>query len=133
MDPSPWVSLGDFNEIFSLDEKFGGSGHQKGLMENFQNTLEVCGMSDLGYRSPKYTWNNEREGADFTMEGLDRVEANQDWCALYQEVKVLVGVKLCSNHSPLFVFPKGQGNGQQGPHKFRFEVGWSLIKNVMQL
>jgi hypothetical protein len=42
MDPSPWLCLGDFNEILCLDEKFGGNGRQRGLMENFQHTLEEC-------------------------------------------------------------------------------------------
>ena len=37
-------------------------------MENFQNTLEACGLSDLGYKGPKYTWNNGRVGAEFTKE-----------------------------------------------------------------
>lgn len=75
-----WVCLGDFNEILSLDEKFGGSGRQRGLMKNFQNTLEVCGLSKLGYKGPKYTWNNEKVGADFTKERLDCVVANRGWC-----------------------------------------------------
>jgi hypothetical protein len=83
-------------------------------MENFQNTLEVCGLSDLGYRSPKYTWNNGRERANFTKDRLDKVVANQDWCALHHEVEVLVGVTICSNHSPLFVFPNGQVMGSRG-------------------
>jgi hypothetical protein len=52
MEPTPRVCLGDFNEILSVDEKFGGSKCQRGLMENFENTLEVCGLSDLGYRGP---------------------------------------------------------------------------------
>ena len=47
MDPTPWVCLGDFNEILSLDEKVGGNGHQRGLLENFQKTLEECGLSEF--------------------------------------------------------------------------------------
>jgi hypothetical protein len=62
MEPSPWFCLGDFNEIFSLDEKYGGSGCQRELMENFQRTLDECGLSELGYQGPNFTWNNSKEG-----------------------------------------------------------------------
>ena len=54
MEPMPWVCLGDFNEILSVDEKYRRRRHQRGLMENFQKTLEACGLSDLGYKGPKY-------------------------------------------------------------------------------
>ena len=54
MDPIPWVCLSDFNEILSANEKYRESRHQRGLMKNFQNTLEVCGLLDLGYKGPIY-------------------------------------------------------------------------------
>jgi hypothetical protein len=106
MDPIPWVCLDDFNEIPSADEKYGGSRRQWGLMENFQNTLEVCGLSDLGFWGPKYTWNNGRGGAEFIKERPDRVVANGNWCKLHHEMEVVVGVTLCSDHLPIFVTMK---------------------------
>lgn len=72
----------------------------------------MCDLLDLGYRGPKYTWNNGREGADFTMERLDRMVANRGLCDLYHGVEVLVRVTICSDHSPLFVSLKGHVNGQ---------------------
>ena len=45
-------------------------------MGNFQNTLEACGLSDLGFKGPKYTWNKGREGANFMNERLDKGLAN---------------------------------------------------------
>jgi hypothetical protein len=101
MDPSPWICLGDFNEILSLDEKFGGSGRQRGLMENFQMALEESRLSELGYVGPKFTWNNGQEGADFIKERLDRVVANKEWCEAHSDVEVVVGPAICYDHSPL--------------------------------
>lgn len=95
-------------------------------MEAFQHTLEDCGCSDLGYRGPKFTWNNCREGSFFTKERLDWVVANQGWCELYHGAKVSMGVAICSDHSPVFLQLKGQGYWQQRQHKFSFEAGWEL-------
>lgn len=115
MEPSPWVCLGDFNEILNLDEKYGGSWRQRGLMENFQKTLDDCGLSKLEYRCPKFMWNNGKEGADFIKERLDRMVANKEWCEAYPEVEVIIGPAICSDHSPLSVFLKGQGLGRRRP------------------
>jgi exonuclease III len=58
MDSAPWVCIGDFNEILTLEEKWGGGGRPNSQMEAFRQTLENCGLSDLGYRGPKFTWSN---------------------------------------------------------------------------
>lgn len=69
--PTPWVCLGDFNEILSLLEKWGGSEKSRTQMYAFQQTLEECELSDLGFVGPKYTWKNCRDGMDFIRERLD--------------------------------------------------------------
>lgn len=126
MEPIPWICLGDFNEILCSNEKFGGKERQRGLMEAFQNTLEGCGLSDLGYKGPKFTWTNCREDTEFIKERLDRAVANHDWCESFQGVEVLVGVAICSNHSPIFVCLKQKGIERRGRRKFRFEAGWEI-------
>lgn len=45
---------------------------------------------------------------------------------MIQRVEILVGVTICYDHSPLFVFLNGQFKGQQGPRKFKFEAGREL-------
>lgn len=75
---------------------------------------------------PKFTWNNGREGVDFTKERLDRVVANWGWCELHNEVEVVVGVSLCSNHAPISMLLKNNIVGRKGPRLFRFEAGWDL-------
>jgi hypothetical protein len=133
MDPSPWICLGDFNEILSLDEKFGGSRRQRGLMENFQMALEESGLSELGYTGPKFTWNNGQEGADFIKERLDRVVANKEWYEAHPDVEVVVGAAICSDHSPIWVFPEGQRGRSRRPRIFRFEAEWETHKKCRKI
>ena len=125
MDPTPWVCFGDFKEILSPDEKFGGNGCQM--------TLEECGLSELEYTGPKFTWNNKQDGTAFIKERLDRVVANREWCGAYPNVEVVVGAAICLNHSPLMVYMDGLGRTVRRPHNFKFEVGWELHQKCHQI
>jgi hypothetical protein len=65
--PTPWICVGDFNEILDLLKKFGGCGCQRSLMEAFQNTLEFCELFELDFRGPYFNglmgkkgWNLEK-------------------------------------------------------------------------
>jgi hypothetical protein len=126
MEPMPWVCLGDFNEILSANEKYGGRRRQRGVMENFQKTLEACGLSDLGYKEPKYTWNNGHEGAEFTKERLDRVVANGSWGEMHHGLEVTIRVTLCSDHLPIIVTLSDRSSMPKRPRNFRFEGSWEL-------
>jgi hypothetical protein len=64
--------VGDFNEIVTSNEKRGTTARSLSQMEAFQATLEDSQLCDLGFRGPKYTWNNGREVSDFIQEGFDR-------------------------------------------------------------
>lgn len=126
MEPGPWVCIGDFNEIICLDEKYGGSGRQRSLMEAFQQALEVCELSDLGYRGPKYTWSNYREGGDFMKERLDRAVANRGWCDIFHDAELVIGAVVWSDHFPLFLTFHNSGGRHKGRHTFKYEAGWEL-------
>ena len=54
----PWLMLGDFNEILSGEDKFGGNrvNVNKGL--EFKECLDDCDMLYLGFAGPKYMWTN---------------------------------------------------------------------------
>ncbi|KAK2634725.1 hypothetical protein Ddye_029517 [Dipteronia dyeriana] len=48
-------TIGDLNEFLSELEKEGGS-------ENFRDALDQCGLKDLGFSSPKFTWSKKWAG-----------------------------------------------------------------------
>ena len=56
----PWLTIGDFNENIGTSEKEGGSDRPRQQMTNFIETINACGLRDLGYNGPKFTWNYER-------------------------------------------------------------------------
>ena len=52
----PWLVIGDFNEPTGLSEKEGGRYRPRRQMENFVYTINLCGLWDIGFVGPKYTW-----------------------------------------------------------------------------
>ncbi|XP_059436088.1 uncharacterized protein LOC132169016 [Corylus avellana] len=126
LEPEPWVCVGDFNEILNLSEKFGGHGRPSKLMEDFQSALDDCGLSELGFRGPKYTWSNCQEGPGLIKEKLDRVVANQAWCELFCGAEVSVTAAISSDHSPIFLQPLGFSFERQQQKRFKYEMGWEL-------
>ena len=118
LEPGHWIFLGDFNEILNESEKCGGRSRPRGLMESFQDTLEACGLSDLGFKGPQYTWSNCQEGSDLIKERLDRVVANRSWCELFREAAVWVGMAISSDHVLITLHAMGFAPPQLQRHPF---------------
>jgi ribonuclease HI len=129
----PWLCAGDFNEILDQSEKVGGRRRPQFLMENFRNTLEFCGLHELDCRGPLFTWDNGREGDDFTKERLDRVFANHDWHALHTKAEASLDVTLHSDHLPLSIFQNGKGFTQRRKRGFQFEATWAENKRCREV
>ncbi|KAL5542093.1 hypothetical protein UlMin_009803 [Ulmus minor] len=68
----PWLCGGDLNEILFGHEKQGGAEKAQYLMSHFREAINYCGLADLGFRGPKFTW-NRGNGACLVQERLDRI------------------------------------------------------------
>ena len=66
----PWIMAGDFNEVLIGEDKFGGH------LINFQECLNACGMIDLGFFGPQFTWTNRQPFTQLVQERIDRVLIN---------------------------------------------------------
>lgn len=120
------MCLGDFNEILVPSEKWGGSARNRSQMNAFQQVLEECELSDLGFSGPKYTWRNCREVIEFIKERIDRGAANQEWIDLFPQAEVYVEFALNSNRSPLLLCINGKSERICRKPKFRYEACWAL-------
>lgn len=58
----PWVCVGDYNEIFSSDERQGRLPKAQALMQAFRSALLHYNLTNLGYVGNAFTWNNGRHG-----------------------------------------------------------------------
>lgn len=84
----PWIIAGDFNEVLLDEEKFGGRPICISRALKFQDCLNNCGMIDLGFSSPWFTWTNWQLLPHLVQERIDRAFINADWNIVYPEACV---------------------------------------------
>lgn len=120
---SPWLLIGDWNEILL-------SGEQKGCFfshnraESFGRALDHCGLLDIHSLGGRFTW-HRTHGCKHMAKKLNRALANIQWRLSFPEAFVEVLCRLHSDHNPLLL--KLGGTPQpRGPKQFRFEAAWAM-------
>ncbi|KAF7843116.1 reverse transcriptase [Senna tora] len=122
LDDMAWFSLGDFNDILSNAEKFGGCIRSSGSLLEFQNLVHDCDWVDLGFKGPKFTWSNKQLGGDLIKERLDRCFCNLVAREQYQNAMVIHLEAISSDHNPLIIDLKPMV--KKGRRPFKFENMW---------
>ncbi|KAL5572899.1 hypothetical protein UlMin_022496 [Ulmus minor] len=124
----PWLCGGDLNEILFNHEKLGGMERAHYLMSNFREAVSYCGLSDLGFRGPKFTWCRGKT-TNLVQERLDRMLGNSGWTDLFPNSCVHHLNLRGSDHRPLLVellkadeFSKVGKSWKRG--RFHFEEAW---------
>jgi ribonuclease HI len=129
-----WMCIGDFNEIVKQSEKSGGAVRRDGQIAQFREVLVDCGLSDLGYRGSKFTWNNGQQNGSFIKERLDRAVANKEWCGLFKNRDIWVLPSRTSDHKPLLLSTYDKTGGSVYFQKsFKFEAHWLQDEECMQI
>ncbi|KAK2662525.1 hypothetical protein Ddye_001099 [Dipteronia dyeriana] len=123
----PWIFLGDFNEILDSVEKLGGIPKSWNLLSDFRETLDDCGLEDLGYIGPKFTWCNKRDGEVVIFELLDRCTGNVEWQMSYPNFVVSHLDLWHSDHQSILLNFDDNSRTSKEPKRlsrFHFEECW---------
>ncbi|XP_019184596.1 PREDICTED: uncharacterized protein LOC109179546 [Ipomoea nil] len=107
------------------DEKRGGAPHLNGLIAGFNAALQDCDLFDLGMVGHLFTWVKGRGTANWLEERLDRALATPEWCEIYSSATVLNMLANSSDHSALYLDPKGIAI-RRTSRVFWFESAWLL-------
>ncbi|XP_021716015.1 uncharacterized protein LOC110683919 [Chenopodium quinoa] len=100
---TPWLLLGDMNEVVSQSEKMGGRPITNSQGKAFTKWTDKEGLIDLKYHGPAFTWDNGREGTELIRERLDRALANAEWIKVHPQTQVYHLAKTYSDHCPILV------------------------------
>jgi hypothetical protein len=94
----PWICCGDFNEALHQDEHCGVAERSESQMSQFRDCLDDCGLTDLGFTGPKFTWNNRQDEEHHVKVRLDRAVANSAFTDLFPDVWVENVITTASDH-----------------------------------
>ncbi|XP_019194880.1 PREDICTED: uncharacterized protein LOC109188706 [Ipomoea nil] len=121
----PWAVIGDFNDLASHTEKWGGRVHSDRLIQGFNAALHDCGPNDLGMEGHEFTWEKGKGSARWVQEWLDRVVATTDWCAMFSEALVRNLITVNSDHSAIILDLEVRPV-RRVTRRFKFESAWLL-------
>jgi hypothetical protein len=123
----PWICCGDFNEVLCGDEHLGSSDRSEAQMSMFRDCIEECGLVDLGFTGPWFTWSNRQRGEDLVLVRLDRAVANAALMELFDGFRVENVITTTSDHLAISVTLTSLDDApRQQPvqQMFRFEAAW---------
>ena len=93
-------------------------------MERFVEAINWCGLRDIGFTRPKFTWLYQRADGIKIRERLDRALATQEWRVKFPRAKLFHLTSVASNHSPLSLHMESKSNRKKVGKVFRFESMW---------
>ncbi|KAK8556080.1 hypothetical protein V6N13_070149 [Hibiscus sabdariffa] len=109
--------MGDFNATLDASERKGGADAVR-PSRDFQSFLFDCGLRDMGYQGPDFTWSR---GA--TLARLDWMLCNNYWDESFPEAAVSHLFRMRSDHRPLLL-TVGPSHGPYSARQFRYFSGW---------
>ena len=120
----PWLTIGDFNELMCSSKKEGGATRPAQQMQQFVDALNWCGLRDLGFSGPKFTWLYQQSDGTQIRERLDRAVATVDWVIKFPQAKLFHRTSSASNHNPLVLNLMRKKLKPVQTKIFRFEAMW---------
>ena len=120
----PWLVIGDFNEIMSMLKKEGGSSRPRQQLANFVETINLCGLWDIGFVGPRFIWIYETRDGRQIRERLDCALTTIEWVNLFPRAKLHHLTNSASDHSPLLLRLDRRVSKKKMKKLFRFESMW---------
>lgn len=110
---SPWMIMGDFNEILSNSEKRGGRIRPEASFQDMRRMVRCCNFSDLKSTCDRFSWAGQR-GDHYVSCCLDRTMANTEWHDLFPASEIEFLEYGESDHRPLVTYISDQREERKG-------------------
>ena len=101
----------------------GGLPLNKTRIAAFKNCMDKCGLMDLGFQRPRFTWTNKSPAwHGLIQERLDRGLGNAEWKLLFPMAEIHHLPRVKSDHCPIMLLTDPCERHPSKP--FRFEQMW---------
>ncbi|XP_071681709.1 uncharacterized protein [Lolium perenne] len=123
----PWIVCGDFNEVLHNSEHFGSNDRSEAQMIQFRECLDDCGLVDLGFSGPIYTWSNKQDSDRNVQVLLDRAIGNGDFMHMFDDCHFENIITTTSDHFAISInLKKNADEARARPVQtgFHFEAAW---------
>jgi endonuclease/exonuclease/phosphatase family metal-dependent hydrolase len=98
------ICIGNFNEVLRMEEHEGVNERNYAQIMAFRETVDVCGLLDLGFTCISWTFEKKVAGDSYSRVRLDRALASTDWCARYPLAEVHhLASAATSDHIPILL------------------------------
>lgn len=129
---NPWLLIGDFNQIMSLNDKWAGSSRIRGN-ERPMEVFNSKSLHEIVSKGGICTWSNNRQSNQRILEKLDRSWCNSKWMDLFDNSWIEIMPIACSDNAPILLHTEGIVNKTN--RRFHFEAMWlhhSECQNIIQ-
>ena len=126
-----WLLAGDFNDILSNEEKWGGRAREDRSFKDFNSFIENNSLVDLGFNGNPWTWSNNWEDEGEIRQRLDRGLSTINWWQNFDKAKCEHVETLGSDHSMLLIdnWPRIEKRRS----RFFFDKRWLKREDINQV
>ncbi|XP_074292957.1 uncharacterized protein LOC141619833 [Silene latifolia] len=114
---SPWVVLGDFNNVMFANERLGKLVKDDEMLP-FKSTVNACDLQDMHTTGSFFTWNNKQPSETRVFSCIDRVLVNGDWLNLWPDWNAHYQPEGYFDHCPCIISCGVRDEGKKKPFKF---------------
>ncbi|XP_031127599.1 uncharacterized protein LOC116029695 [Ipomoea triloba] len=120
----PWVMMGDFSDIASLNDHWGSEQINMSNLDRFCSAYSDCGLMEVSSTGPNFTWLRQIGGRTVTRKKLDHVFWNLEAQEAFPEAKARVLARTHSDHHPISFDSRAGAAPDRSARPFRFEAAW---------
>nr|XP_016440329.1 PREDICTED: uncharacterized protein LOC107766112 [Nicotiana tabacum] len=79
----PWLIIGDFNSVLSVDDRINGLPVHQAEMADFQDCIDDIGVGQIAKRGSRFSWSNKRDAKVRVYSHIDWAFGNAEWFNSY--------------------------------------------------
>ncbi|XP_060187475.1 uncharacterized protein LOC132616812 [Lycium barbarum] len=99
----PWLVVGDFNSVLTVDDRINGAPVHQGELFDFQDCVDDLGLGILNKSGSTYSWSNKRDAGERIYNLIDWALGNAAWFQNFGGIGAYYMLPHCSDHTSILI------------------------------